>query len=106
MTVIEGSREAVDNKIHELAKEASLSGQKVGIMVSDELAHDLDFAYVVKLGRHDDEEAIAKHLFDALRQFDDEQVDVIFAEAFSQEGLGRAVMNRLLKAAGQRLIHV
>jgi len=33
-------------------------------------------------------------------------VDVIFAEAFSQEGLGRAVMNRLLKAAGQRLIHV
>lgn len=106
MTVIEGERGAVDRKLHELARQAADDGRKVGIMVSDEQAHDFDYAYVVRLGRHDDEEAIARHLFDALRRFDEAQVDIIFAEAFSQEGLGRAVMNRLLKAAGQRLIHV
>lgn len=36
--------------------------------------------------------------------FDECGLDFIFAESFPEEGVGRAVMNRLMKAAGHRVI--
>ena len=41
----------------------------------------------------------AAGLYEALRFFDDHPVDVIFAEGVREEGIGRALMNRLYKAA-------
>jgi L-threonylcarbamoyladenylate synthase len=49
-------------------------------------------------------EAEVNNLFKLLREFDSENVDVIIAEGISPEGLGLAVMNRLRKAAGYRII--
>lgn len=46
------------------------------------------------------EEDAAKNLFAYLRAADDEGVDNIFIAAVSEEGIGFAVMNRMLKAAG------
>ena len=40
------------------------------------------------------------------REFDEEEVEVMYAEAFSKEGVGQAIMNRLLKAAGHQVIQV
>jgi L-threonylcarbamoyladenylate synthase len=48
----------------------------------------------------------AAAIFDALRQFDKQKVDVIYAEALSEENIGMAVMNRLKKAAGFNIIEV
>ena len=45
-------------------------------------------------------------LYDALRQFDDEGATYILAEACPSDGMGLAVMNRLVKAAGHRLIRI
>ncbi|MBR3417411.1 MAG: threonylcarbamoyl-AMP synthase, partial [Oscillospiraceae bacterium] len=42
----------------------------------------------------------------ALREFDTEGVETIYAESFSRDGFGQAVMNRLLKAAGYTIIQV
>ncbi len=42
----------------------------------------------------------AERLFAVLREMDDEGIDYAFAEALPREGIGEAVMNRLLKAAG------
>ncbi len=42
----------------------------------------------------------AARLFSALREMDDEGVAYAFAEDLPREGIGEAVMNRLLKAAG------
>lgn len=106
LIVIEGRPSAVSERLRSMAAEAVLQGRKVGVMVSEELSHGFDNAEVICLGRRNNEEEIAKHLFDALRQFDEMQVDIIFAEAFSQEGIGQAVMNRMLKAAGHRIIKV
>lgn len=47
---------------------------------------------------------VARRLYDCLRYFDEEGVDVIFAETFEEEGIGAAVMNRLFKAAGGKVI--
>ena len=55
-------------------------------------------------GSRMDEESIAKHLFRILREFDDENVDRIYSESFVSPGLGQAIMNRLLKAAGHKVI--
>ncbi|MNC79757.1 Threonylcarbamoyl-AMP synthase [compost metagenome] len=51
-------------------------------------------------------ETAAHRLYAALRRFDERGVTSILAESCPQDGLGSAVMNRLLKAAGHNVIHV
>ena len=36
-------------------------------------------------------------------QFDDDTVDFIYSESFDTAGIGSAIMNRLLKAAGHHV---
>ena len=50
-----------------------------------------------------DESTIAANLFGILREFDDDQVDYIYSESFDTAGIGSAIMNRLLKAAGHHI---
>ena len=49
---------------------------------------------------------MAAGLYGALRDFDSEGVEYIYAESFPGEGLSYSIMNRLLKAAGHRVIKV
>lgn len=49
---------------------------------------------------------IARHLYDALRSFDQAGMDVIYSESFEYGPLGGAVMNRLKKAAGYQILEV
>ena len=37
-------------------------------------------------------------------EFDADGVDAIYSESFDREGIGAAVMNRLLKAAGHQIV--
>ena len=53
----------------------------------------------------EEEETIAHHLYEVLRNFDDDQVDLIYSEAFYTPRMGQAIMNRLLKAAGHKIIN-
>lgn len=45
----------------------------------------------------------ARHLFAALRDLDESDCDVILAEVFPEAGLGRAINDRLLRAAAARV---
>ena len=47
---------------------------------------------------------VASNLFDALIQADEEKCDIIYSESFTNEGIGCAIMNRLLKSAGYKII--
>ena len=58
------------------------------------------------IGSRTDENAIASHLFAILREFDEDEVDAIYSESFESPGLGQAIMNRLLKAAGHQRVDV
>lgn len=106
MTLVEGEPDAVADRIKRLADDAAAAGKKVGIMVSSENAVFFDRGEIISLGSRQNTKEIAKNLFGALREFDERGVDIIYAEAYSREGIGNAVMNRLLKAAGQRVIKV
>src|SRR5699024_9778843 len=52
---------------------------------------------VISLGANATE--IAVHLYDGLRTFKEGDVDLILCQAFSETGIGQAIMNRLKKAA-------
>ena len=58
------------------------------------------------VGKRRDINAVAKGLYRILREFDDEGVELIYSESFDGDGVSQAVMNRLLKAAGHRMIDV
>lgn len=106
MTIVDGDAKAVAEKIRQLSVADIAGGRKVGIMVSAETAELLGEGDIISLGSREDAGEIGRHLFAALREFDEHEVDIIYAEGFSDKGLGMAVRNRLLKAAGQRIIKV
>lgn len=106
LLVVEGKPQAVQKKIRELTREKLEAGCRVGIIATDESTLAYPEGIVKSIGTREQEETIARHLFGVLREFDDSGVDCIFSEAFDTPQMGQAIMNRLLKAAGQRKIKV
>ena len=106
LTIIEGGREAVTRTINTLTAEAEAAGKSVGILTAEESAVYYPKGDVRVIGSRASEDGIARHLYAALRDFDADGVDVIYSEAFDLPEMGEAIMNRLLKAAGHKLIRV
>jgi L-threonylcarbamoyladenylate synthase len=70
-------------------------------MVTAETAPAVPLGAVVRvMGSRSDPAAIAAGLFAHLRDLDDAGLDVIVVEGIQDAGLGRAVMDRLRRAAG------
>lgn len=100
LTIIYGEEAAVVSYINELVREAGKKGLKSGVIATDATMERYEAASVKSAGNKEREETAAKELYRILREFDEENVDVIYSEAFDESGIGQAVMNRLLKAAG------
>lgn len=104
LTIVEGPPEAVVEYINSQSAKAIDSGERVGIIATDE-QRDKYIANVIKsVGSKDDEAGVGRHLYTVLREFDDENVTKIYSESFDKNGFGQAIMNRLLKAAGHRVV--
>lgn len=106
LIVVEGSTDRVVDKINELASELQEKGSAVGIICTDETIGRYGDFVKKSIGRRTDEEGIARHLYGILRDFDKEEVQYIYSEAFDTPQMGQAIMNRLLKAAGHMCIEV
>jgi L-threonylcarbamoyladenylate synthase len=106
--LVEGEPQAVVRRIREEATEYRGHSKKVGVMSSRENKDQyLSCADVVKsVGSRYDMTQVAAGLYRVLRDFETHEVDVLFAEGFSEAGLGFAVMNRLREAARGRIIHM
>lgn len=100
VTVVEGEKTVVKNKIKELLEE---NRNKITGVLS---MNDADYDTAVILNAGKDNKEYAKNLFSSLREFDELGVEVVFAEFCEDDGYGLAVKNRLYKAAGQKVIHV
>lgn len=105
LSIIEGNEEDVVACINHLTDEAVAKGLKVGVIATDETKARYAHADVLSIGSREEEETIAHHLYEVLRDFDDDRVDVIYSEAFYTPKMGQAIMNRLLKAAGHKIIN-
>lgn len=91
MVVIEGQRDKVKAEIERLKLLNERLGSKVGVILFEEKA------FV----------EAAHDFFAKLRDLDNEDVDLILAGALSDfDGVGFAVMNRMLKSAGYNIVKV
>ena len=106
LTLVEGEAVQVVARINELAEEARGDGLRVGIIATEETKTSYTCGEVVSIGSRDNEAEVAHHLYRVLREFDELGVDVIYSESFTAAGVGQAIMNRLLKAAGHKRILV
>jgi L-threonylcarbamoyladenylate synthase len=104
VVVVEGELSAMVDKVNELATYYMKRGSKVGILCTDETMGFYQADVVKSLGSRSNLASVAQNLFARLREFDLEGVDVIFAESVPLEGLGLAVMNRLRKASGYKIV--
>jgi L-threonylcarbamoyladenylate synthase len=106
LTIVEGPADAVIETINLEVLRSSGESKKTGVIASDENVPYYSADVVKCIGNRNNPEEVAASLYRILREMDDENVEAIFSESFSEEGLGEAIMNRLLKAAGHRKITV
>ena len=106
LAVVEGNTEQVTAYINRMTEEAVSQGGRVGIIATDETSALYKNGVVRSIGSREDEETIAHHLYEVLRDFDGDGVSAIYSEAFYTPRMGQAIMNRLLKAAGHKIINV
>jgi len=106
MIIVEGEVEAVVKKINALTSEVHAENKKVAVIATEETKDLYHADVVLSIGKRDDEDSIAKHMYKILRQCDELEVEVIYSESFKTPRIGQAIMNRLLKAAAHQVIHL
>lgn len=106
LSVVSGNKAMVTDKINELVHTKESFGFKVAVLASSECAFGYECDNVLVIGEAGNDETIAAHLYATLRKCDELGMEYIYSEAFDSGKLGGAIMNRLLKAAGHRVINV
>lgn len=107
--MVVGTEEQVAKKFKSLVDENRAAGKRVGIMSTEEMLfwsreYNPNPDHWEILGSRDDLAGIASRLFQALRNCDRYHLDIVFAQTVPEIGIGAAIMNRLRKAAGGRII--
>lgn len=98
--ILSGALNKVIDKILCLYDGYTALGKKVGIMATGETWSYYGDRNSKVVGLRSDPATIAAGLFDCLRQFDHDGMDIILAEAIPTCDIGMAIMNRLGRAAG------
>ncbi len=90
MIIVKGETEKVEEKIKGLQKEYEAKGENVGV---------LNFSNI-------DEKKVATLVFKELRRMDEEEKNIILVSSVDENtGIGMAIMNRMIKAAGGNIIN-
>ena len=100
LQIVDGSRHFLQTIITNAQRE----GKKVGVLTTSENSDFYDADVVAVCGSRKKLATVANQLYKVLRSFDERHVDIIYSESFPSEGVGQAIMNRLLKAAGYVVI--
>lgn len=102
LTLYHGNRATLGRALLDAARRALAMRLRVGVLATTEDVRELRGLPVViaELGSGFDARQVAARLYAALRELDDQRVDVILALDFpSHDGLGRAISDRLQRAA-------
>jgi L-threonylcarbamoyladenylate synthase len=104
--VIGNSPDQVAAQIQQMISTAQAMGHSTGVLTCAEHIERYHADLIVPCGNLAEPESIAQELFAALRSFDAADISFIVAEAVDEAGIGSAVMNRLQKAAGERILRL
>ena len=109
-----GSEDKISKRIAEYLEEEGLKflEEQIAILCAEESKHlykDLvkkkDISLKI-LGRRNEPLSMTHNLFRILRECDEEGIGLILSEGYPEERIGFALMNRMKKAAGQKIILV
>ena len=106
LTIVDGEKDCVVEYINTQVLQKKSDNKKTGVIGTNASIAQDQADVCRSVGNRNDEAEIARELYRVLREMDDENVEIIYAESFGTVGLGQAIMNRLLKAAGHRVVHV
>lgn len=106
LTIVRGAAAQVAAYINEGLETGRLENKKTGVIATDETIGSYTADVAKSVGGRQDAGAAARKLYRILREFDDEGVELIYSESFDGAGISQAVMNRLSKAAGYKIIDV
>ena len=100
------SEEKAAAEINMLYEEMKAQGHKVRILAPEEHCSFYNSEDVIPVGNTVDGVTVSARLYAALRECDAAGARFIYSESFADYELGGAIMNRLLKAAGHKVIEV
>lgn len=95
--LVDGTREDLERVIEERKQ----AGLRIGALVFDDNPTPAEVTYSLGTSM----EVAAQRLYDALRRFDETDVDEIYVNTIEPVGVALAVYNRLYKAAGGKVVH-
>ena len=87
-----------------LSVDAKVAPKAPGVIGTEETVALYETGIIKCIGSRNDELSISSHLYGILREFDESEAKIIYSESFEDGAMGSAIMNRLLKAAGHKII--
>lgn len=96
-----GDVDTIAEKINQDYELFSANGYNVGIMSTVQTESFYKGKITINCGDRTKPITISSNLFRVLREFDHMKVDLILAEAVGEDGLEKAIMNRLEKASSE-----
>ena len=104
LMLFDGSIEEIHTSMLIEIEHRKEKGEYVGVLIADEDIPRFQNiqALVYSVGSEEDLMQVAAHLFAGLRSLEEARVQVILCRNFGEQGLGLAIRDRLLKAAGGR----
>ena len=106
LTLVKGTPGAVAQACKAQYEQAAAQGKRACILAFAENSHRYAGLTVRQIGSLAAPDTIAHELFAALRAMDDAGMEIILCEAVATEGIGLAIMNRMCRAAGFRVLEV
>jgi L-threonylcarbamoyladenylate synthase len=102
LEIVKGS----DDAVLRFLREAMTRDPQIGILGPTELLAQLQGGILYDLGSRTHVDFMAHQLFAALRTLDDQHIAQAYFIAIEEVGVGKAIMNRIQKAANHRVIQL
>ena len=107
LTLVTGSRQEAKETLLKLLAKAKAEGKRCAVICEFYKDFEGKADVIYALGSRDDTLSISRQIYDVLRDTDRQNVDAIFSDDFGLDSdvhFGYAVQNRLMKAAGGKLL--
>lgn len=95
-----------NKKMIKKIKELANKYEKAVILSSSENKSCYNNKFIIDMGSKDNLDEIAKNIFSCLKKADNLTPDIIIIEGVKQNGVGIAIMNRLIKACNDNYIEI
>lgn len=93
------------SKINQLANSPENKKLKIGVLATTESKDAYPGLTVLDLGSRLNQKLVASRIYHLLRVADQLELDLVFVEGFSETEMGMAIMNRLRRAAGYKILN-